>query len=150
MIHLLSTPVGVWPVSARDIHNRSKRFNTEKGRSVRLGFPHRLWPDTSPHALRTPPHGGHPALRSTTSSGYRSALAVSSFRLRARLDIHTFCFLRPVRNYPAFGYGAPHSSARGTLTILSSALLSAQYEPFRLPRESSGESARRIVSEPIR
>ena len=118
MIHLLSTPVGVWPVSARDIHNRSKRFNTEKGRSVRLGFPHRLWPDTSPHALRTPPHGGHPALRSTTSSGYRSALAVSSFRLRARLDIHTFCFLRPVRNYPAFGYGAPHSSARGTLTLL--------------------------------
>jgi len=30
MIHLLSTPVGVWPVSARDIHNRSKRFNTEE------------------------------------------------------------------------------------------------------------------------
>jgi len=34
------------------------------------------------------PHGGHPALRGTTSSGSSSALAVSSFRLRARLD---FC-----------------------------------------------------------
>jgi len=57
------------------------------GRPVHLGFPHRLRPDTSPHALRIPPHGGHPALRSTASSGSRSALAVSSFRLRARLDV---------------------------------------------------------------
>jgi hypothetical protein len=30
---------------------------------------------------------GHPALRSTASSGSSSALAVSSFRLRARLDV---------------------------------------------------------------
>jgi hypothetical protein len=27
------------------------------------GGPHRLRPGTSPHALRIPPHGGHPALR---------------------------------------------------------------------------------------
>jgi hypothetical protein len=27
---------------------------------------------------------------------------------------------------PAFGYGAPHSSARGTLTLLSSTLLHAR------------------------
>jgi hypothetical protein len=33
------------------------------------------------------PHGGHPALRSTASGGFRSVLAVSSFRLRARLDL---------------------------------------------------------------
>ena len=33
------------------------------GRPVRLrGCPHRLRPDSSPHALRIPPHGGHPAL----------------------------------------------------------------------------------------
>src|SRR6266849_54618 len=30
---------------------------------------------------------GHPALRSTASGGFRSVLAVSSFRLRARLDV---------------------------------------------------------------
>ena len=57
------------------------------GRPVHLGFPHRLRPGTSPHALRIPSRGGHPALRSTTSSGSRSALAISSFRLRARLDV---------------------------------------------------------------
>src|SRR6184192_3749995 len=49
--------------------------------------PHRLRPGTSPQALRIPPHGGHPALRSTASGGFRSVLAVSSFRLRARLDV---------------------------------------------------------------
>src|ERR1700720_4044876 len=57
------------------------------GRPVHLGFPHRLRPGTSPQALRIPPHGGHPALRSSASGGFRSALAVSSFRLRARLDV---------------------------------------------------------------
>src|SRR6516162_782566 len=35
-------------------------------RPVRLrGGPHRLRPGTSPHALQIPPHGGHPALRSS-------------------------------------------------------------------------------------
>jgi hypothetical protein len=34
---------------------------------------------------------------------------------------------------PAFGYGAPHSNARGTSTLLSNALLSAHYDPFRRP-----------------
>ncbi len=32
-------------------------------------------------------YGGHPALRSTASSGSRSVLAISSFRFRARLDV---------------------------------------------------------------
>ena len=32
-----------------------------------FGVAPRLRPGTSPHALRIPPHGGHPALRSTTS-----------------------------------------------------------------------------------
>src|SRR5438445_6431635 len=57
------------------------------GRPVHLGFPHRLRPGTSPQALRIPPYGGHPALRSTASDGFRSVLAVSSFRFRARLDV---------------------------------------------------------------
>ena len=58
------------------------------GRPVHLGdCPPRLRPGTSPHALRIPPRSGHPALRSTTSGGFRSVLAVSSFRLRARLDV---------------------------------------------------------------
>ena len=34
---------------------------------------------------------------------------------------------------PAFGYDAPHPSARGTLTLLNNVLLSTQYEPVRLP-----------------
>jgi hypothetical protein len=68
------------------------------GRPVHLGFPHRLRPGTSPQALQIPPRDGHPALRSTASDGFRSVLAVSSFRLRARLDsLHTFRFLRPAR-----------------------------------------------------
>jgi AAA domain len=35
---------------------------------------------------------------------------------------------------PAFGYGAPHSSARGTSTPLNNALLSAPYGPLRHPK----------------
>jgi hypothetical protein len=34
---------------------------------------------------------------------------------------------------PAFGYGAPHSSARRTSTLLNNALFSAHYDPFRRP-----------------
>jgi len=33
---------------------------------------------------------------------------------------------------PAFGYGAPHSSARGTLTLLNNVLLSTHYGVIRL------------------
>jgi hypothetical protein len=34
---------------------------------------------------------------------------------------------------PAFGYDAPHPSARGTSTLLNNVLLSTHYEPLRLP-----------------
>ena len=82
------------------------------GRPVRLrGSPHRLRPGTSPHALRIPPHDGHPALRSAAQEGgSRSALAVSSFRFRARvgLFIPSF-FLRPARHYPRFWIWLPSS-----------------------------------------
>jgi hypothetical protein len=57
-------------------------------------------------------------------------LAVSSFRLRARLDVSIpSAFFGQRGITPAFGYGAPHSSARGTSTLLNNALLSAHF-PF--------------------
>ena len=72
------------------------------GRPVHLGFRPRLRPGTSPHALRISPHGEHPALRRFVTTGQR--------------DIT-----------PAFGYGAPHLSTRGTSTLLINALPGAHY-----------------------
>jgi hypothetical protein len=89
----------------------------------------RLRPGTSPHALRIPPHDGHPALRKFQEDGFRSALAVSDFRLCAQLDFSIPAFFPGQRGItPAFGYSAPHPSARGTLTLLNNALPSAHYE----------------------
>src|SRR5216684_801341 len=66
--------------------------------------------------------------------GFRSALA--GFRLSLSCPFrllhgtcvpHTFQTPSSPRGItPAFGYGAPHSSARGTSTLLSNALLSAR------------------------
>jgi len=39
---------------------------------------------------------------------------------------------------PTFGYGTPHPSARGTLTLLISALPSAHYDLLRLPAARLG------------
>jgi hypothetical protein len=104
------------------------------GRPVHLrSGPHRLRPGTSPHALRIPPHDGHPALRRRIDGGFRSALAVSGFRFRARLDFSIPSISSGPRGVtPAFGYGAPHPSARGTSTLLSNALLSAHCSAVRL------------------
>src|ERR1700727_772252 len=91
-----------------------------------------LQPDTAPHTLRIPPRGGHPVLRSTSIGGSRSVLLVAGFRLRASKD-----FSIPSSRFgqrgitPAFGYGAPHPSAGGTLTLLTHALLSAHYGVLR-------------------
>jgi hypothetical protein len=62
------------------------------------------------------------------SGGFRSALAVSDFRLRARLDF-SIPSTSPASeaSNPAFGYGAPHPSAGGTSTLLISALLSTHH-----------------------
>ncbi len=64
----------------------------------------------------------------TASGGFRSALAVSDFRLRARLDISipSTSSASEVLN-PAFGYGAPHPSAGGTSTLMINALLSTHH-----------------------
>ena len=40
---------------------------------------------------------------------------------------------------PAFGYDAPHPSARGTLPLLNNVLLSTHYEPLRLPNGTALE-----------
>ena len=99
------------------------------GRPVHLeDCPPRLRPGTSPQALQIPSRDGHPALRSTASSGSSSVLAVSSFRLCARLDVcipSAFFGQRGIT--PAFGYGAPHLSARGTSTLLDYSLLSTRF-----------------------
>src|ERR1035438_7321221 len=82
----------------------------------------------SAHTLRIPPHDGHPVLRSTARNGFRSTLAVSSFRLRARLGFSIpFPFSGQRGITPAFGYSAPHPGAGGTSTLLNNALLSAHY-----------------------
>jgi len=64
----------------------------------------------------------------TASGGFRSALAVSDFRLRARLDV-SIPSTSPASEacHPAFGYGAPHPSTGGTSTLLINALLSAHH-----------------------
>jgi hypothetical protein len=71
----------------------------------------------------------------TTRIGSRSALVCvrlspsCPFRL-----LHTCLPLSGPRGItPAFRYGAPHPSARGTSTPLSNALLSAHYRPSRIP-----------------
>ena len=88
-------------------------------------------PGISPHALRIPPHDGHPALRSTTDfSPAREALP------------------------PLFGYDAPHLGARGTATLLNNVLLSTHYgrsDSCSFRRGSARVSPRRPpVSAPAR
>jgi hypothetical protein len=108
------------PTFGRPVHHR--------------GGPRRLRPGTSPHTLQIPPHGGHPVLRSNAESGFRFTLAVSSFRLRARLGFSIPSLFSGQRGVtPAFGYSAPHLSAGGTSTLPNNALLSAHYWPLRHP-----------------
>jgi hypothetical protein len=57
----------------------------------------------------------HSARQVRPSGGFRFALAVSNFRLRARLGLSIPSPLPGRRGViPAFGYGTPHSSAGGT------------------------------------
>src|SRR5262245_15804641 len=61
------------------------------------GGPHRLRPGTSPHALRIPPRGGHPALRAM-SGGSWARCAVSRSRRRARVWVSLTSSRRPGRS----------------------------------------------------
>jgi hypothetical protein len=100
-----------------------------------MGSPPRLRPGTSPHALRIPPRGGHPALRNIAR--WRLQVHLGRVRLSPSCPVrllHTFPPLSGQRGVtPAFGYSAPHPSARGTSTLLNNALLSTQYGAVRLP-----------------
>jgi hypothetical protein len=49
----------------------------------------------------------------------------------ARLGLALFTLPGQRGSTPAFGYGPPHPGARGTLTLLISALSSAHYDPLR-------------------
>ena len=81
-----------------------------------LELPPRLRPGTSPHTLRIPSRDGHPVLRSTSSGGFRSALLVSGFRLRALRDVSIpFLSLRPARSYPRFWIRRSSSERRRDL-----------------------------------
>ena len=65
--------------------------------------------------------------------GSRSTLAVSGFRLRARLgvSIPATCGRRGIT--PAFGYDPPHPGVGGISTLPTSALPGAHYGPLGLP-----------------
>jgi len=63
------------------------------------------------------------------ATGSRSVLAVSGFRLRARLDFSIPSCSPGQRGIThAFGYSAPHPSAEGTSTPMIHALPSAHYD----------------------
>jgi hypothetical protein len=76
---------------------------------------------------------------------------VSGFRFRARLGFSIpFTFSGPRGITPAFGYSAPHSSARGTSTLLSNALLSAHYSAVRLLEDvHAGRTAFAFARRPV-
>ncbi len=59
------------------------------------------------------------------------------FRFRARLGFSMLELPGQRGVTPAFGYGAPHPSARGTSTLLICALPGAHYGPIRHPHASA-------------
>jgi len=122
------------------------------GRPVRpWGSPHRLRPGTSPHTLRIPPRGGHPVLRSTSSGGFRSVLAVSGFRLRARLDVSIpVLSLRPARHYPRFWIRRPSSERRRDFNPPDLGAAQRTLCPLLTPAPRSGPLAGSSVPKPER
>jgi hypothetical protein len=109
------------------------------------------------------PFGFHLAMDTLPSRNCGAAApgppwSVSGFRLRARLGLSIPSTLPGPRGItPAFGYSAPHSSAGGTSTLPINALLSAHYEPLRLPARavpsvmySRGPLGRGLPSPPCR
>src|ERR1035441_6855144 len=109
------------PIFGRPVHQGSLPFDYSPILLLKpFGF--RIAPDTLSSGIRR-------------ATGSRSVLAVSGFRLRARLDFSIPSCSPGQRGItPAFGYSAPHPSAEGTSTPMTHALPSAHYEPLRHPK----------------
>ncbi len=108
------------PIFGRPVHQGSPPFDYSPILLLKpFGF--RIAPDTLSSGIRR-------------ATGSRSVLAVSGFRLRARLDFSIPSCSPGQRGItPAFGYSAPHPSAEGTSTPMIHALPSAHCEPLRIP-----------------
>src|ERR1700676_1438811 len=106
------------PIFGRPVHQGSLPFDYSPILLLKpFGF--RIAPDTLSSGIRR-------------ATGSRSVLAVSGFRLRARLDFSIPSCSPGQRGItPAFGYSAPHLSAGGTSTPMIHALPSAHYEAVR-------------------
>src|ERR1700680_2710701 len=102
------------PIFGRPVHQGSLPFDYSPILLLKpFGF--RIAPDTLSSGIRR-------------ATGSRSVLAVSGFRLRARLDFSIPSCSPGQRGItPAFGYSAPHPSAEGTSTPMIHALPSAHY-----------------------
>ena len=101
-------------------------------------FGFRIAPDTLSSGIRR-------------ATGSRSVLAVSGFRLRARLDFSIPSCSPGQRGItPAFGYSAPHPSAEGTSTPMIHALPSAHYGLIRLLIHVHARRAACRLPEPAR
>ncbi len=108
------------PIFGRPVHPGSPPFDYSPILLL-IPFGFRIAPDTLSSGIRR-------------ATGSRSVLAVSGFRLRARLDFSIPSCSPGQRGItPAFGYSAPHPSAEGTSTPMIHALPSAHYEPLRHP-----------------
>jgi hypothetical protein len=107
------------PIFGRPVHQGSLPFDYSPILLLKpFGF--RIAPDTLSSGIRR-------------ATGSRSVLAVSGFRLRARLDFSIPSCSPGQRGItPAFGYSAPHPSAEGTSTPMIHALPSAHYGLIRL------------------
>jgi hypothetical protein len=106
------------PIFGRPVHQGSLPFDYSPILLLKpFGF--RIAPDTLSSGIRR-------------ATGSRSVLAVSGFRLRARLDFSIPSCSPGQRGItPAFGYSAPHPSAEGTSTPMIHALPSAHYGAVR-------------------
>jgi hypothetical protein len=102
------------PIFGRPVHQGSPPFDYSPILLLKpFGF--RIAPDTLSSGIRR-------------ATGSRSVLAVSGFRLRARLDFSIPSCSPGQRGItPAFGYSAPHPGAEGTSTPMIHALPSAHY-----------------------
>jgi len=119
------------PIFGRPVHQGSLPFDYSPILLLKpFGF--RIAPDTLSSGIRR-------------ATGSRSVLAVSGFRLRARLDFSIPSCSPGQRGItPAFGYSAPHPSAEGTSTPMIHALPSAHYAAVRLLVCSATASSPRL------